>query len=49
MPSKTDVLTFRSDLKKWYDCDQEAIEYVVTSRAPENFAEVLAAVQKLTD
>jgi hypothetical protein len=27
MPGKTGVLTFRGDLKKFYDCDQEAIEY----------------------
>jgi hypothetical protein len=29
MPVKTGVLTFRGDLKKSYDCDQEAIEYAV--------------------
>jgi hypothetical protein len=27
IPGKTGVLTFRSDLKKSYGCDQEAIDY----------------------
>jgi hypothetical protein len=49
MPGKIGVLTFRGDLKKSYDCDQEEIEYTVTSRVPEPSAEVLAAMQKLTD
>jgi hypothetical protein len=43
MPSKTGVLTFRGDLKKSYDCDQEAIEYAVTSHMPEPSAEVFTA------
>jgi hypothetical protein len=37
MSSKTGVLTLRGDLKKSYDCDQEAIEYATTSRVPEPF------------
>jgi hypothetical protein len=49
MPSKTGVLTLRCDLKKSYDCDQEAIEYAITSRVPEPTEEVLAAAQKLTN
>jgi hypothetical protein len=49
MPSKTGVLTFRGDLKKSYDYDQEAIEYAVTSRMPEPFMEVLTTAQKLID
>jgi hypothetical protein len=49
MPSKTCVLTLYGDLKKLYDCDQEAIEYAATSRVPEPSAEVLTAMQKLTD
>jgi hypothetical protein len=49
MPGKTDVLTFRGDFKKSYDCDQETIEYAATSCVPEPSAEVLAAAQKLTD
>jgi hypothetical protein len=49
MPGKTGVLTFRGDLKKSYDCDQEAIEYAETLHVPEPSAEVLAAAQKLTD
>jgi hypothetical protein len=43
MLGKTGVLTFRGDLKKSYDCDQEAIEYAVTSRKPGALAEVFAA------
>jgi hypothetical protein len=38
-----------NDLKKSYDCNQEAIEYAATSSMPEPFAEVLAAAQKLTN
>jgi hypothetical protein len=49
MPGKTGVLILRGDLKKSYDCDQEAIEYTTTSRVPEPSAEVLAATQKLTN
>jgi hypothetical protein len=30
MPGKTGVLMLRGDLKKSYDCDQEAIKYAVT-------------------
>jgi hypothetical protein len=49
MPGKTGVLTLRGDLKKSYDCDQEAIEYATTTRVPEPSAEILAAAQKLTN
>jgi hypothetical protein len=49
MPGKIGVLTLHGDLKKSYDCDQEAIEYATTSRMPELSAGVLAAAQKLTD
>jgi hypothetical protein len=49
MPGKTGVLTLHGDLKKSYDCDQEAIEYATTSRVPEPFAEVLVATLKLTN
>jgi hypothetical protein len=31
MPGKTAVLTLRGDLKKSYACDQEMIEYDMTS------------------
>jgi hypothetical protein len=37
------------NLKKSYDCDQEAIEHAATSRVPEPSAEVFTAAQKLTD
>jgi hypothetical protein len=40
MPGKIGVLTFRGDLNKFYDCDQEAIEYASTSRVPEPSVEV---------
>jgi hypothetical protein len=43
MPGKTGVLTFRGDLKKSYDCDQEAIEYAPTTRMPERSSEGFAA------
>jgi hypothetical protein len=49
MPGKTCILTLRGDLKKSYDCDQEAIEYAKTSCVPEPSAEVLAAALKLTN
>jgi hypothetical protein len=49
IPGKTGVLTLRGDLKKSYDCDQEAIEYAITSRVPEPSTEVLVAAQKLTN
>jgi hypothetical protein len=49
MPGKTSVLTLHGDLKKSYNCNQEAIEYSTTSHVLEPAAEVLAATQKLTD
>jgi hypothetical protein len=49
MPGKTGVLTFRGNLKKSYDCDQETNEYVATSHMPEPSAEVFAAAQKVTN
>jgi hypothetical protein len=49
MPGKTVILTFCGDLKKSYDCDQEAIEYATTSRVLEPSAEVFTAAQKLTN
>jgi hypothetical protein len=49
MPGKIGVLTLRGDMKKLYDCEQEAIEYATTSRVLEPSVEVLAAVQKLTN
>jgi hypothetical protein len=49
MPGKTGVLILRGDLKKSYDCDQEAIEYATTSHVLEPSAEVLVAALKLTN
>jgi hypothetical protein len=49
MRGKIGVLTFRGDLKKSYNCDQEAIEYAMTSRMPKPSSEVFVAAQKLTD
>jgi hypothetical protein len=49
MPGKIGVLTFRSNLKKSYDCDQEANRYAATSRVLEPSAEVFAVAQKLSD
>jgi hypothetical protein len=45
MPGKIRVLTFRDDLKKSYDWDQEAIEYASTTCMPEPSSEVFAATQ----
>jgi hypothetical protein len=42
MPGKIEVLTFTGDLKKSYDCDQEAIEYASTVHVPEPSSEVFA-------
>jgi hypothetical protein len=49
MPGKTSILTLCGNLKKSYDCNQEVIEYAMTSRVPEPSAEVLAAMLKLTN
>jgi hypothetical protein len=35
-------------LKKSYDCNQEAIQYASTTRAPDASGEVLATVQQLS-
>jgi hypothetical protein len=42
------VLTFRCDLKKFYDCDQEAIEYASTTCVPEPLSEVFTTAQQLS-
>jgi hypothetical protein len=49
MPSKIGILTLYGNLKKSYDCNQEAIEYAMTSRVPQPSPEVLAATLKLTN
>jgi hypothetical protein len=49
MLGKTSVLTLCGDLKKSYDCDQEAIEFATTSRMLDPSAEALAAALKLTN
>jgi hypothetical protein len=43
MPGLSGVLTLRGDLKKSYDCNQEAIQYASTTRVPDAFGEVLTA------
>jgi hypothetical protein len=48
MPGRNGVLTLRGDLKKSYDCNQEAIQYASTSRVPDASTEVLAATQQLS-
>jgi hypothetical protein len=48
MPRLSGVLTLRGDLKKSYDCTQEAIQYVSTTRVPDALAEILAAAQQLS-
>jgi hypothetical protein len=47
MSGKIGVLTFHGDLKKSYDCDQEAIEYASTTNVPEPSSEIFATVQQL--
>jgi hypothetical protein len=42
MPGQSGVLTLQGDLKKSYDCNQEAIQYASTTRAPDASGEVLA-------
>jgi hypothetical protein len=48
MPGKTGVLTFRGDLNKSYNFDQEAIEYASTTRVLDASTEVFAAAQQLS-
>jgi hypothetical protein len=48
MPGLSGVLTLRGDLKKLYDCNQEAIQYASTTRMPDASGEVLAAAQQLS-
>jgi hypothetical protein len=48
MPGLSGVLTLRGDLKKLYDCNQEAIQYASTTRVLDAFGEVLTAEQQLS-
>jgi hypothetical protein len=48
MPGLSGVLTLRGDLKKSYDCNQEAIQYASTTHVPDASGEVLAAAQQLS-
>jgi hypothetical protein len=48
MPRQSGVLTLRGDLKKSYDCNQEASQYASTTRVPDASGEVLAAAQQLS-
>jgi hypothetical protein len=48
MPGRSGELTLRGDLKKSYDCNQEAIQYALTTRVPDASGEVLAAAQQLS-
>jgi hypothetical protein len=48
MPGQSGVLTLRGDLKKSYDCNQEAIQYASTTRVPDASGEVLTAAQQLS-
>jgi hypothetical protein len=45
---KMPVLTLQGDLKKSYDCNQEAIQYASTTRVPDASGEVLAVAQQLS-
>jgi hypothetical protein len=46
MPGLSGVLTIRGDLKKSYDCNQEAIQYALTTRVPDASGEVLTTAQQ---
>jgi hypothetical protein len=48
MLEQSGVLTLRGDLKKSYDCNQEAIQYASTTRVPDASGEILAAAQQLS-
>jgi hypothetical protein len=48
MLGQSGVLTLLGDLKKSYDCNQEAIQYASTTRVPDALGEVLAAAQQLS-
>jgi hypothetical protein len=48
IPGQSRVLTLRDDLKKSYDCNQEAIQYASTTRVPDASGEVLVAAQQLS-
>jgi hypothetical protein len=48
MPGLSGVLTLRGDLKKSYDCNQEAIQYALTTHVPDASGEVFAAAQQLS-
>jgi hypothetical protein len=48
MSGLSGVLTLRGDLKKSYDCNQEAIQYASTTRVPDASGEVLAVMLQLS-
>jgi hypothetical protein len=48
MPGWSGVLTLRGDLKKSYDCNQEAIQYASTASVLDASGEVLTATQQLS-
>jgi hypothetical protein len=48
MPGLRGVLALRGDLKKSYDCNQEAIQYASTTRVLDASGEVLTAAQQLS-
>jgi hypothetical protein len=48
MPGLSGVLTLQGDLKKSYDCNQDAIQYASTTHVPDASGEVLAAAQQLS-
>jgi hypothetical protein len=48
MLGRSGVLTLRGNLKKSYDCNQEAIQYASTTLVPDASGEVLVAAQQLS-
>jgi hypothetical protein len=48
MPGQSGVLTLIGNLKKSYDCNQEAIQYASTMRVLAALGEVLVAAEQLS-
>ena len=46
MTGKTGVLSFRGDLQRSFECENEAINYASTNRLPDTAGEVLATAQQ---
>ena len=47
MPGPKGVLSLQGDLKRYYDCDTEAVELAATNQVPNAMMEIYAASKKL--